>query len=292
MKIAITGASGFIGTEVIKALQKKENIEILALTRKEDRTENNVRWVHTDYSVKSLSEILWGADAVIHLAAVRGPTGLISDYHENETITENILIAMGESGVKKIVLASSIAVYSDTEKIPWREEEPLLPKTLYGITKASCEYLCHYYSKKYGFHYAAVRIAQVLGLGEKRKGMMNVFLETAYARGEIRVMGRSSARRQYIYVKDLAEIMSRLACMDSSQSVILNAGMKTAYSNLEIARLVNQVFENDTPIQYDDSFPETTEPSHMDIRFLKEYLGYEPMEMEQVLADVRKDMGK
>ncbi|MGN0355888.1 MAG: NAD-dependent epimerase/dehydratase family protein [Muricoprocola sp.] len=292
MKIAVTGASGFIGTEVIRELQKKEKIEILALTRAEDRTEGRVRWSHTDYSIKSLSEVLHGVDAVIHLAAVRGTTGTLSDYHENETITENILIAMGETGVRNIILASSIAVYSDTEKIPWREEEPLLPKTLYGITKASCEYLCHYYSKKYGFHYAAVRIAQVLGLGEKRRGMMNVFLETAYEHGEIRVMGRSSSRRQYIYVKDLAAVMSRLACMDSPQSVILNVGMKTAYSNLEIARLVNRIFENETPIRYDDSFPETIEPSHMDICSLEEYLGYEPMEMEQVLADVQKDMGK
>lgn len=290
MKIAVTGASGFIGSEVLEVLKKKEAVQIVALTRGEDHEDGVISWCSTDYSVDSLKRALVGTDAVIHLAATRGTTGNLSDYHGNECITENLLIAMGEMGVKKIVLASSIAVYSDTERIPWKEEQSVQPKTLYGITKASCEYLCHYYSKKYPFHYAAVRIAQVLGLGEKRKGMMNVFLETAAKKGTISVMGKSIAKRQYIYVKDLAEILCILALDLSRGSEIVNVGMDHAHSNLEIAQMINEVFENETEITYDDSFLEKIEASHMDTDYLLNEVGYHPLDMRQVLMDVRKDM--
>ena len=108
MKIAITGASGFIGKKVIEELAGKT--EIIALTRSIsiEQTTEDVRWVQTDYSVELLSEQFHGVDVVIHLAAVRGVSGNIADYHSNECLTENILIAMGNSGVRHIVFASSI----------------------------------------------------------------------------------------------------------------------------------------------------------------------------------------
>lgn len=58
----------------------------------------------TDYSVNSLSGILGNVDVIIHLAATRGTQGLISDYHVNEIITENILLVMNKLNIKHIVL--------------------------------------------------------------------------------------------------------------------------------------------------------------------------------------------
>ena len=150
MRIAITGAGGFIGSKVLEKLADYDEIDILALSRvQNDRTlYNKVRWVKTDYSVDSLNKVLKNVDVIIHLAATRGTQGLISDYHVNEIVTENILLAMNELNIKHLVFASSIAVYSDTTKIPWQEDISLSPKTLYGISKASCEYLCAFYTRK------------------------------------------------------------------------------------------------------------------------------------------------
>ena len=279
MKIAVTGASGFIGTEVLKKLADFPDVEIIPLGREQ-----------TDYSVASLLKLFDGVDSVIHLAAVRGTGGSISDYHINEVLTENILIAMGEAHVKHIVFASSIAVYSDTAAIPWKENSVIKPKTLYGITKASCEYLCQYYSNKYKFTYSIVRIAQLLGLGERKKAMMNVFIDLAHSHEQLRVMGKSIASRQYIYVEDLAAILSKLAAEPDEDSAIINVGMENAYSNLEIARLINQVFENETPIDYDDSFPEVIESSQMDISFLKDKLSYYPDDMKESLTKIRAEL--
>ena len=124
--------------------------------------------------------------------------------------------------------------------------------------------------------------------------MMNVFIDTAAEGGTLRVIGKSEAKRQYIYVKDLAKILADLASgrggFDAGKSVIVNAGMPDAYTNLEIANIVNRIFGNDTPIDYDDSAPETIRPSHMDISRLKK-LGYAPLDMEEALRAYKNNAG-
>ena len=71
MRIAITGAGGFIGSKVLEKLADYDEIDILALSRvQNDRTlYNKVRWVKTDYSVDSLNKVLKNVDVIIHLAA-------------------------------------------------------------------------------------------------------------------------------------------------------------------------------------------------------------------------------
>ena len=212
MRIAITGASGFIGTELLSLLKETDNT-VVALTRGSSDAEDEaqVLWRTTDYSKESLTEVLAGTDTVVHLAGVRGTTPDPADYVINEEMTESILAAMAVAGVKRIVFASTISVYDDETLIPWTEETPLKGRTAYGDSKIRCEKLIRKYADECGFTYGIVRIAQVLGLGEKRRAMMNVFIDTAAAGGQLRVIGRSVVKRQYLYVKDLVKILARNA---------------------------------------------------------------------------------
>ena len=280
MIIAVTGASGFVGRAVMVRLGSMPEVEAVSITR-----------VNCDYSVDSLRPLLKGAGAVIHLAGVKGGTGSIRDFHVNEDITENLLIAMGEEKVGKIVFASSRLVYSDSETIPWEESQPLDPPNMYGISKAACESLCKLYSKKYGFTYAIVRVAQVLGFGEGVRNMMNVFLENGLKHEQLTVMGKSLAKRQYIYVEDLAEVLCRLA-VGQEASGIYNAGMTEAYTNLEIAEQINAAFGNPMPIAYDDSFPETITSSVMDVSRMIDKTGFTPRNMQQSLEDMYRKYQK
>ena len=294
MRIAVTGASGFIGTELLSGLKKRKGIKVTAITRGGSARADSpfCTWKETDWSVKSLTEALEGADAVIHLAGVRGTGSDPAEYAVNTEMTRNLLEAMTAAGTKRIVFASTISVYDDENGIPWKEDSALKGRTMYGESKISCERLIREYAAKGGFTYGIVRIAQVLGEGEKRRGMMNVFIDTAASGGTLRVMGRSEAKRQYIYVKDLAEILAMLAegsgGPDAGKNIIVNAGMPDAYTNLEIAKMVNAVFGNTTPIEYDDSFPETIRSSHMDISRL-EKLGYTPLDMEAAVKALKED---
>ena len=294
MRIAVTGASGFIGTELLSGLKKRKGIKVTAITRGGSARADSpfCTWKETDWSVKNLEEALEGADAVIHLAGVRGTGSDPAEYAVNTEMTRNLLEAMTAAGTKRIVFASTISVYDDENGIPWKEDSVLKGRTMYGESKISCERHIREYAAKGGFTYGIVRIAQVLGEGEKRRGMMNVFIDTAASGGTLRVMGRSEAKRQYIYVKDLAEILAMLAegsgGADAGKDIIVNAGMPGAYTNLGIAKTVNAVFGNTTPIEYDDSFPETIRSSHMDISRL-EKLGYTPLDMEAAVKALKED---
>lgn len=294
MRIAVTGASGFIGTELLSGLKKRKGIKVTAITRGGSARADSpfCTWKETDWSVKSLAKALEGADAVIHLAGVRGTGSDPAEYAVNTEMTRNLLEAMTEAGTKRIVFASTISVYDDENGIPWKEDSVLKGRTMYGESKISCERLIREYAAKGGLTYGIVRIAQVLGEGEKRRGMMNVFIDTAASGGALRVMGRSEAKRQYIYVKDLAEILAMLAegsgGADVGKDIIVNAGMPGAYTNLGIAKTVNAVFGNTTPIEYDDSFPETIRSSQMDISRL-EKLGYTPLDMEAAVKALKED---
>lgn len=294
MRIAVTGASGFIGTELLGELEKEKGTEVIAITRGGAAHAGSpfCTWKETDWSAESLAEALDGADAVIHLAGVRGTTSDPADYAVNMEMTRNLLEAMAKAGTGRIVFASTISVYDDEDGIPWKEDDPLKGRTMYGESKISCEGLIREYASKCGFTYGIVRIAQVLGEGEKRRGMMNVFMDTAAAGGTIRVIGKSKAKRQYLYVKDLAKILSGLAAgsgyVDAGQNITVNAGMPNAYTNLEIAKIVNRVFGNTAPIDYDDSAPETIKPSFMDTGRLNK-LGYAPLDMEEALREIKTD---
>lgn len=296
MKIAITGATGFVGRYVTEQLNQ-HGVEVIALSR--GRTSDacidvpGIRFEGTDYSVDSLIRILQGVGTVIHLAAVRGGDGAMVDYHDNERITENLLRTMAEAGTEQIIYASSRMVYSGEENIPWKETDIPAPNSLYGISKMEGENLCSYYSRKYGFRSTAIRIAQVMGPGEKVRNMMSVFLEKATQGERLKVIGESRAKRQYIYVKDLAEVISRIALdSDGASSAgqdVINAGMEQAYTNLEIAQAFSDVFGLPAP-EYDDSKPETITPSIMDVGRMVERTGFHPRDMRDALEDIRREL--
>jgi len=293
MKVAVTGASGFIGTALLGVLKSRDNIDIVAISR--NVTERNdcseiIEWRQSDYSEESMSKVLADVDALIHLAGVRGTEDDASKFSVNETVTENILKAMVNTSVRRIVFASTVSVYDDENMIPWTEEAHLKGRTAYGDSKIRCEKLIEKYANKNGFSFALVRIAQVLGEGETRRGMMNVFIDTARSHGTLKVMGKSIAKRQYIFVKDLAEILSTLAAGSDNyvpdKNIVLNAGMERAYTNYEIAELVNKVYSNPTPICYEDSYPELNRAFCMNVSKLENELNFIPMDMEQALKEI------
>jgi len=295
MKIAVTGASGFIGTELLALLNKREDVSVIALTRDASGHEDSERckWRSTGYSFEGLVSALEDTDVIIHLAGVRGTENDPVKFLVNEVMTDRIVQAMWRCRAKRIVFASTMSVYNDDSLMPWTEDAPLKGRSCYGDSKANCERTIREYAEKHDITYGIARIAQVLGEGEKRRGMMNVFLDTARDHGTIKVMGRSVLKKQYIYVKDLVEVLTILALgnehYSADSNIIVNVGMPDAYSNLEVAQIVNEVYGNPTPIDYDDSYPEKGRPFHMDISRLRSEIGYEPLDMREAVTAFKEN---
>lgn len=287
MRIAVTGAGGFIGRELLAVLNKND-VMVTALTRNADGREDTdlCVWRSTDYSLEGLKEVLAGADAVIHLAGIKGTKTELSDYDGDMQMCANILDAMSDLGIGRMVYASSRLVYGNPDNVPWTEETAPEPVLSYAKNKVRCEKLILDWAEATDSTAVILRIAQVLGKGEGTRNMINVFQDLARAGGELKVIGKSVARRQYIYTKDLAEIIWRAASKEDIDTGIINAGMTEAYTNLEIAQAINKAFHNDTPINYDDSAPETITPSYMDISKMLKITEHVPMDMAHALEDM------
>ena len=287
-KIVVTGASGVVGSALLEVAGRCPDVSVLALSRRAnpEGSRENISWAETDYSGESLMTLLQGADAVIHLAGIKGTVKELEGYDEDMRMTENLLRSSAANGVRTFVYASSRLVYGDPEKVPWTEDLVPDPRSAYGLNKVRCEKLCAKYSEECGLRTVVVRIAQVLSEADNMRNMVNVFRELARENKQITVMGKSVARRQYIYSRDLAEIIWELAWSEGSGYCIVNAGMEKAYTNLEIAEAFNKAYGNTEPVKYDDATAETITPSIMDVSSMLHLTGTVPRDMDETLSDM------
>ncbi|MBE6864714.1 MAG: NAD(P)-dependent oxidoreductase [Ruminococcus flavefaciens] len=255
MKIAITGAAGFIGSALYQYLQGKS--EVLGLVRE---NESDILPV-TDYSVSHLTEMFQGVDCVIHLASKRGAGQSFVEYAENDVLLENILKAMAAVGVPKIVFMSSLAVYSEQNTLPWTEDQFPIPQTFYGLSKLTGENMCRYYARK-GINYLIFRCAIVFG-GNDLTRMMGSFIRTAANHETLEVRGKSVAKRDFIYVKEVVHALAWGALECQVENTVLNLSSGECHTNLEIAETVNQAFENAGNLVYHSDIDECLDDSYM-----------------------------
>ncbi|MCF0259857.1 MAG: NAD(P)-dependent oxidoreductase [Erysipelotrichaceae bacterium] len=294
MKIAITGATGVIGTQTVALLSEKPDLELVCLTR--GGTEMNeifdsqalVRFVQTDYSVESLQNILTDVDMVVHLAAIRGGNSSkgYEAFSENVTLMESILKAMVKANVKKIIYLSSISVYSDLDQMPWREDQQAVPVNFYGLSKLNCEMLCTLY-KKFGISSLIFRTAHVLAF-ENRGYMLGIFLKNAAAGKPLSVNGKSEAHREFIYVKDVARAIV-WGIENPEVEGIFNLGSGEALTNYQVAERINEAFQNNL-ITYKDDVSEGIVSSVMDSSKLNS-LGFRTaFSFYEGAVDIKKDV--
>ena len=236
MRIALTGATGFIGRHFVpEAIQAGHSV--VPLTRSPKETARQ-----TDYSVASLAKVFDGCNAVVHLASER-PSGewTFEQYVANVGMTQNVLDASVLLRITNVVIMSSRSVYSIYNERPWRESSELIPMNLYGASKAAMETMGAHYSAFRGLHCKSLRLAQVLGWGEQGGYMMSTFLERALSGKPLMVHGRGEGKREYIYVRDVVSgILSALS--HPAVNGIFNIGTGTTTSIFDLAHLVCEVF--------------------------------------------------
>ncbi len=148
-RVVVTGGAGFIGSHLVAALgelgAKVIVIDDLSSGKKENLDMANVELIVGSVTDRGLlREAFTGAEWVFHEAALASVPKSIEDplgTHEvNTTGTLNVLEAARERGVRKVVFASSCAIYGNTWVIPTPEETPADPQSPYAVTKLMGEY--------------------------------------------------------------------------------------------------------------------------------------------------------
>lgn len=261
MRIVVTGGDGYLGRALKARLNEKKDITAVFLTIFKSA---EPEFTYTDYSVDDLCRHFEGADTVVHLAAVRGGVS-ITDFSDNERITENVLLAMNAANVRRFVFMSSIAVYSDQDKLPWREDQPCRPISLYGISKLACENLFRLYAVRFKLEGVIFRLAPVYGEFDPNKRMISAFIHQALDRKRIVINSCSAAKRDFIYLQDAVSALEFGISAGIPGVNVYNIGSGERLTNLEIADRINCAFENPVQIEYHEEVPETMPEAYADL---------------------------
>jgi nucleoside-diphosphate-sugar epimerase len=172
-KILVTGAAGQIGSELVVALREKHGEEnviatdiLLKAVEKVLPSGPNEQVDVTE--IRKLQEAVgtWGVTTVYHLAAILSAAGELNPqraWDVNMRGLENILELSREMGVKRVYWPSSIAVFGQgIPRVKTPQDVPLVPTTMYGITKAAGELLCNYYHQRYGVDVRSIRYPGII----------------------------------------------------------------------------------------------------------------------------------
>lgn len=241
--VLVTGAAGFIGSNLVKALMKStKNISVVGIDNMNDyydvsikeyrlkqledlageRKSEGVSWsfVRGNIADKELIEKIfaeYGFDVVVNLAAQAGVRYSITHpdvYIESNLIGfYNILEACRNHPVEHLVYASSSSVYGSNKKIPYSTEDKVdNPVSLYAATKKSNELLAHAYSKLYNIPSTGLRFFTVYGPAG-RPDMAYFGFTDKLLRGEtIKIFNFGKCMRDFTYVDDIVEGIRRVMC--------------------------------------------------------------------------------
>lgn len=279
MRIVVTGASGFIGGYLTEALLDGGH-EVIAVGRHSRARADNFSAAATDYSEESLKQLLDGADAIVHLAGRRmtredEPTRLFPFVEPNVIATENLLRAAKAQGVSNLVLASTIAVYSAANEVPFRETAVPKPLNAYGLSKLMAEQYADLYGSAAGIRVTNLRFAAVYGHGEKGTPALMRFINEAQQKKTLTLQGNRAISIDQLYVRD-AVSATLAALAPANPGGTFNIGAGTAYAVVELAEAVNSVFGNAGNLSLGSSYEAPARKSCMDITRAAELLEWSP----------------
>ena len=253
MKILITGGSGFIGSHIVENYQgKAEEIRVLDNLRTGYRRNLDgldCTFIEGSITDRSLvKQAVQGVDYIFHLAALVSVPESMAKPGECVDINVhgllNVLEEASAAGVKKLVFASSAAIYGDNPTVPKLESMFPEPKSPYAITKLDGEYYLNMFCSGGRLETAAIRFFNVFGPRQDPKGAyaaaVPIFIEKAIKGEDITVFGDGEQTRDFIYVKDIVGALT-FAAETPGVTGVFNAGYG---GQITINKLASQLIAN------------------------------------------------
>ena len=232
-RFAITGAAGFIGSNLSRAILERGHAVVgidSFLTGKRE----NLAGVAGDFElvegdirdVELLRRAFRGADFVLHHAALASVPWSVAEpalaHDHNATGTLNALVAARDAGVKRFVLASTSAVYGDGARVPCREDDPLRPESPYAATKLVGEQYAALFQRLYALEAVSLRYFNVFGPRQDPasaySGVLARFCAAFCGNEEITIFGDGEQTRDFVYVDDVIAA-NLLACAAGPEAV-------------------------------------------------------------------------
>jgi UDP-glucose 4-epimerase len=280
MNVLVTGGAGYVGSVVVEVLLREKFNVVIADSLVEGHRSAvpaDITFIKTDIGDRPVMKKAFTdhkIDAVVHMA---GET-LVSKSmtHPQDYFIGNVskgielLEAMRESGVKRIIFSSTAALFGNPEFTPITEAHPTNPINAYGRSKLMFEQMLEWYNKAHNLNYVCLRYFNAAGAtvthGEHHPvetHLIPIVLQTALGQREyVNILGTDydtrdgTCIRDYIHVEDLARVhVEALRLMDNIGPQKLNLGNGEGYSVREVIQAAREITGHPIPAREADRRP-------------------------------------
>ncbi len=287
----ITGGAGFIGSHIAEALlDSGESVRILdnLATGKETNLAalgGHAQFIQGDLrDYDTVRAAMEGVEVVFHQGALASVPRSIADpvgsLETNINGTQNVLLAARDSGVRRVVYASSSSVYGNTPTLPKREDMSPHPMSPYAVQKLTGELLCGVFTRIYSLETVALRYFNVFGPRQDPRSeyaaVIPRFLTALVEKRRPVVFGDGEQTRDFTYVTNV--VRANLLAASSSDAVgyAMNIGCGERISLNTVLRLAGELLDVTVDADYRQERPGDVRDSLADISLARRLLGYEP----------------
>jgi UDP-glucose 4-epimerase len=249
--ILVTGGAGFIGSHLVERLLLENEVTVLDNFSSGKREflaphQDNPDFHLLEVDLRDaglLEKAIEGTDMVFHLAAnpdvKLGAENTCVHLEQNVQVTHNLLEAMRKTGVQRLAFTSTSTVYGEAATVPTPEDYgPMLPISLYGASKLSCEALISAYCHTFEMQSWIYRFANIVG-ERGTHGVLVDFIRKLQENPEkLEILGSGEQRKSYLEVKDCVRAMIDAVEHSSDETNVFNIGSADSVDVTEIADIV------------------------------------------------------
>ena len=251
----VTGGAGFIGSHLVKTLLRQgQRVRVLdnfssGFAENLAPVQDKITLFQADIrDLDRLRQAMAGADYVLHHAALVSVAESVEKPLETLDINVqgmvHVLQTAKEAGVKRVVFASSSAVYGNGEKMPYTENSPIDCQSPYALSKQTGAELCQLYYRLYGLETVSLRYFNVFGPGQNPHSayaaVIAKFMQLARQNQPLRIDWDGQQSRDFVYVGDVVQA-NLLAALKAQPGQIYNVASGKTYSLLQLADIIEKI---------------------------------------------------
>jgi len=290
-RVLVTGGAGFIGSHIVdKLLDIGAQVTVLdnLLTGKLENISQNlskIRFIQKDFTDgRALDEALEGAEFISHQAALRSVPESIHkplEYHDiNVTGTLKLLLKAREKGIKRVVFASSSAVYGEKFNFPIKETDSPQPISPYAVNKLVNEHYACLFSRIYGLESVVLRYFNVFGprqaMDDEYSVVIPKFINSLLNNESPPVYGDGKQERDFIYVDNVVEANISALTVKEAVGEVFNVAGGVPYSINSLLKELKGIIDKDIKPVYLKPRPGDIKKSHADIKKIEKLLNWQP----------------
>ncbi len=259
-KVLITGGAGFIGSHLSNKLSQ-DNFDILVVDNlskgKSKNLNKNIKLVEQDIQNKKFIKTLqkFKPDYLFHLAAqtslTRSQKDPKAEFENNFLPIIEILETAKKTKLKKIIFASSAAVYGNCKVLPIKENAPANPISPYGISKLAAENYIKYFSKEFKLPYVILRYANVFGPRQdftSEGGVVAIFASKMLSGENIPIYGTGKQTRDFIFVEDV--VSANIKSLNKRLEGVYNIGTSHEVSVLDLYKNIRKMVKTKSRVKF------------------------------------------